>query len=97
MAMVRKATIMALITAAGILLIVGVNVYQNFYQQYAILTVTQLEPAFLPPPPPGTEYARMPDSVYDELPKIRSVFAEVQNKYREVLSNCPPKDQYTVT
>lgn len=33
----------------------------------------------------------MPEDIYDEFPKMRSVFAEVNGKYRDLLSDCPPQ------
>lgn len=83
--------ITGLAAAAVISIIVAVYAYQNFYEPYATVTITQLEPAFLPSPPSDMEYEKMPNSVYDESQKIRELFVEVDDKYRELLSDCPPQ------
>lgn len=87
----RNVIIAGLAVAAVTLLTVGMYAYQTLYEPYATRAVTQLEPAFLPSPPPDMKYEKVPAGAYDALPKIRSVYAEVNSKYRDFISDCPPQ------
>ncbi|MGH9877140.1 MAG: hypothetical protein ACRD5H_05835, partial [Nitrososphaerales archaeon] len=79
--------------AASIAIIFGVRyVYMNYYQPYANLTVAQADPRLFEPWPPYAEYSNMPEGVLEKYPKLKGAFDEVNDEFRRVVSECPPRE-----
>lgn len=61
--------------------------YINYFQNYARLTVAQLDARLLPR---TVEFVELPDEKLQVSPVLKGIFGQVSEKYQILASECPP-------